>query len=115
LPAFAEALLETGRTEEAAEAATQAVEQTRGRAPLYLAEALRVQGIVLRRQGRAAESERALSEGLELARSLPFPYMEARILEQLGKGEEAVAIFRRLGANKDAERLEQALARQAVD
>jgi hypothetical protein len=54
---------------------------------------------------------------------MPYPYAEARLLHVYGemhaqKGEleparqrleEALAIFRRLGAHKDAERMERAL------
>jgi tetratricopeptide (TPR) repeat protein len=85
-------------------AAAQAVDRTRGQQPLYLVEALRVQGMVLARKGQPEEADRAFQEGLELARSLPYPYAEARILEQMGRGEEALMIFQRLGAAKDVER-----------
>jgi tetratricopeptide (TPR) repeat protein len=98
---------------------------SRGRKqPGYLADALWVQGMVLIRQGRDEEATSVLAEGLALARSMPFPYMEARVLEQMGilqqqradpeqaqaRLEEALAIFQRLGAKKDVERTEQALA-----
>lgn len=74
----------------------------------YLPDALRVQGMLPQRWGRSAEAERVLREGLALARELPSPYAEARILEQLGQPDEARAIFQRLGAMKDVERIEQA-------
>jgi len=65
-----------------------------------------------------------LEEGLTLAHSMPYPYAEAHLLHVYGamhaqrgepepareRLEAALAIFRRLGARKDAERVEQALA-----
>lgn len=63
--------------------------------------------MVLQRQGREDEAHTVLTEGLGLARALPYPYAEARVLEEMGRAEEALAIFRRLGATKDAGRLEQ--------
>jgi ATP/maltotriose-dependent transcriptional regulator MalT len=86
-------------------------------------EVQRVQATVAIRQGRWEEAERALEEGLARARSMPYPYGEARLLHvhgqmhvakgQLGPArqrlEAALAIFRRLGARKDAERAESAL------
>jgi hypothetical protein len=82
-----------------------------------------VQGMVRICQERWAEAERALEEGLTMARSLPYPYGEARLLHVYGEMhakrgelgparerlEDALAIFRRLGARKDAEPVEQAL------
>jgi hypothetical protein len=56
------------------------------------------------------DAQTVLEEGLGLARSQPYPYAEARILEQMGKPSEALAIFTHLGAQKDIERL-QNLAR----
>src|SRR5207245_1489607 len=91
---------------------------------LALVDALRVQALLASRQHQWAEAEQALEEGLTLAHSMPYPYAEARLLHVYGamhaqKGEPeparerleaALAIFRRLGARKDAERTEQALA-----
>jgi class 3 adenylate cyclase/tetratricopeptide (TPR) repeat protein len=111
------------RAEETAERAV-----ARGRQqPGFLADALWIKGMVLIRQGRHEDAERALDEGLKLAGSLPYPYAEARILHQLGlleqrRGEhrqarqhleEALAIFQRLGARKDRLRTEEALAELA--
>jgi hypothetical protein len=89
-----------------------------------LVDALWVQAMVAIRQGRWEDAERPLEEGLSLARSMPYPYGEGRLLHAAGemhvrKGEPeparqrleaALAIFRRLGARKDAERVERALA-----
>jgi hypothetical protein len=91
---------------------------------LGLVDALWVQAMVATRQGRWAEAERTLEEGLALARRMPYPYAEGRLLHAYGqmhvaKGEPgparqrleaALAIFRRLGARKDAERVDQAMA-----
>jgi tetratricopeptide (TPR) repeat protein len=104
LPTLAWAELEAGDLAGAEETARRAVKRTRGAEPIYLIDALRIQGKVLNRQDRRSDAERVLEEGLELARSVPFPYAEARLLEELGRRDEAYAIFRRLGATKDAER-----------
>jgi hypothetical protein len=89
-----------------------------------LVEALRVQAMVFTRQHRWLAAARSLEVGLTLAERMPYPYAEARLLHVYGemharKGEReaarerleaALAIFRRLGARKDVERVEQALA-----
>jgi len=124
LPMLAWTILEMGDSDTAAETAARAVDRTRGQEPLNLVEALRIQGMVLMRQRQVEEADRALQEGLELARSLPYPYAEARILYRVGLLEQqqgepeqaqerlegALMIFRRLGARKDIERTEQELA-----
>jgi tetratricopeptide (TPR) repeat protein/transcriptional regulator with XRE-family HTH domain len=90
---------------------------------LTLVQALRVQAMVALWQERWAEAEAALEEGLALARAMPYPYAEARLLHvyadlQARKGapepaqerlQEARAIFERLGARRDAARTEQTL------
>jgi hypothetical protein len=92
-------------------------------ARLLLTEALQVQAMVRIKQGRWDEAERALEEGLSLARGMPYPYAEARLLHVCGalhlqkrepepgrqRLEEALAILRRLGALRDAERVAQAV------
>jgi tetratricopeptide (TPR) repeat protein len=123
-PPLARALLEAGAVERAEEVVTGAIRRARAEGQrFYLLEALRVQGVVLDRQDRLAEAEHALREGLELARSLPYPYAEGILLYQLGllerrRGahqqvrehlEAAHLIFQRLGALKDVERTEEAL------
>src|SRR5204863_403033 len=74
-----------------------------------LADALRVQALVDARRGDPAAGQRALDEGLAVARSISYPYAEARLLHAYGemqaqKGEPeaarqrleaALAIFRR--------------------
>ena len=63
----------------------------------------------------------ALDEGLALARTMPYPFAEARLLHLCGElhsatGEPArerlamaLSIFQWLGARKDAERARQAI------
>ncbi|MGH2409611.1 MAG: tetratricopeptide repeat protein [Chloroflexota bacterium] len=100
------AVLGTGSVDRAAALATDTVRHLRQEARGELPEALRLLGVALRRQGWEQEGTAALEEALELAIALPFPYCEARVLEELGKTGEALAIFRRLGARKDVERIE---------
>jgi Tfp pilus assembly protein PilF len=80
--------------------------------------------MLLAEQGKWEEAERTFEEAVSLARAMPYPYAQARALNQHGmthvqKGEpqqarsrmeEALALFQRLGAGKDVERTEQALA-----
>jgi tetratricopeptide (TPR) repeat protein/transcriptional regulator with XRE-family HTH domain len=119
------ALVEVGEGEQAGEVAAAAVEQARAetlRVPLT--DALWIQALVATRLQRWHEAERALQEGLALARGIPYPYGEANLLRAYGemharRGDpeqgraqlyEALAIFRRLGARAMAEQVEQAIA-----
>jgi tetratricopeptide (TPR) repeat protein len=91
---------------------------------LVLVDALRVQAMVATRQGQGEAAAALVEEGLALARGMPYPYAEGRLLHVSGalhsaqreparareRLEGAVAIFRRLGASKDMERARQALA-----
>jgi hypothetical protein len=91
---------------------------------LALVDALWVQAMVAIRQEQWEDADRTLDEALSLARSMPYPYGEGRLLHvyslmHVHKGqsgparerlEAALAIFRRLGARKDVEHVEQALA-----
>jgi tetratricopeptide (TPR) repeat protein/transcriptional regulator with XRE-family HTH domain len=125
LALLARAHLELGEVGPAAAVARRAV--TRARAEhdrLSLVDALGVQAMVATREEHWAEAACALEEGLSLARSMPYPYAEAHLLyahaemhAQRGERdaarerlEAALAIFQRLGARKDAERVEQTLA-----
>jgi tetratricopeptide (TPR) repeat protein len=79
--------------------------------------ALRIQGLALTRRRRWSAAARALEEGLTLARAMPYPYAEARLLQVLGRleagrgnvararqqWETALGLFERLGACKDAD------------
>jgi tetratricopeptide (TPR) repeat protein len=90
---------------------------------LGLVDALRVQAMVLARCGRGVEAVASLEEGLALAGAMPSPYAEARLLHLYGQMhaqqqepaparerlEAALAIFRRLGARRDAQCVEQEL------
>jgi tetratricopeptide (TPR) repeat protein len=124
LPVLARAYLELGEVEQAAETVAQAIARMRAEnMRLMLADALWVQAMVRHRQGKLAEAADALEEGIALAREMPYPYSEARLLHLYGllhadqdePGQarallaEALAIFERLGARTDAERVEQAL------
>lgn len=122
LPVLASAYLLLGDLTGAEELANQAVTWTQ-REPLYLVDALRMQGKVLIQQGRLDEARRILAQALELARSMSYPYAEARILVEEGTAcikqgdvsqgqsrlEEALAIFERLGAKQDIQSTRQAL------
>jgi len=123
LPRLAWAHLELGDADRATEVAEEGVGRARAQGHrIALADALWVRGMVAARQGRWEEAAAALDEGLEVARAMPYPYAEARTLEAYGRmslsrGEPeaarerlgaALAIFDRLGARKDAERVGQA-------
>jgi transposase len=125
LPVLAWAYLEQGRVEQAADVVGQALARARREdMRLVLVEALRVQALIALRHGQWDEATRSLEEGIALARSMPYPYAEARLLHVYGrlqaqKGEPeaaqerlegALAIFARLGAPTDAGQVEQALA-----
>lgn len=83
--------------------------------------ALRVLAMLRRRAGAREEAERLFGEAVALASAIPYPYAEGRTLYEwgvalAGAGEaphrlaEALTIFRRLGARKDVELTERALA-----
>ena len=127
LPVLALVHLDLREHDRAAEMAAEAVRlATEQHDRLRLVDALWVQGMVLARQERWDEARRVLDEGLELARLMPYPYAEARILYQdsmvhLQQGEpeqararleEALTTFQRLGAKKDVERTEEMLGRR---
>jgi tetratricopeptide (TPR) repeat protein/transcriptional regulator with XRE-family HTH domain len=125
LTPYAWARLGLGEPAGAAEMVGQAITLARARNDqLNLVDALRVQALVRVRQRDWERAAPALAEGLALARDLPYPFAEARLLyvngevclhagqpgparEQL---EAALTIFRRLGARKDIEQSEQLLA-----
>jgi adenylate cyclase len=125
LMTLAWACLMTGDLELAEEAASRAVTLAKERQQrLWLPDVFRVQGMILTRQKHWEEAAGILEEAVSLARSISYPYAEARALYEFGgmfgqKGEpgrarerleEALGIFRRLGATKDVERTERALA-----
>jgi Tfp pilus assembly protein PilF len=125
LPCLAWAHLELGDMVQATTVVAEGIRRARARKhKLALVDALRVQATVAIRLEHWEKADATLQEALALARSMPYPYAEARLLHVYGqmhmaKGEPgparerleaALAIFRRLGARKDAERSEQALA-----
>jgi len=129
LPVLALAHLRAGDVARAAGIVAQAIRRARPEgARLVLVDALRVQALVALEQGNWQEAHRALDEGVALAREMPYPYAEARLRQvyaeahartghsaaALERLEEALAIFSRLGARKDAEGTERAIARVAV-
>jgi tetratricopeptide (TPR) repeat protein len=127
LPLVAWAELELGEVQEAQarlEGVIALARQERMRPTL--AEALRVQGLLLSRQGRWAEAEAALEEALALCRAMAAPYAEAKTLYFAGqlyqaKGEPkqgrerleaALEILNTLGERLYARQVEQVLARK---
>ena len=125
LPVLAWAELELGRLELADAAVEQALRRARPEEMrIVLVEALRVRAMIALRRGRWDDAARDLEEGLALARSISYPYAEARLLHiaaqlhaQRGEPEAARewlaaagAIFARLGAQGDAAPVAQASA-----
>ncbi len=118
LPSLAWAELQVGDMRAAAATAAKGAALARAeRNNLALADALRVQARVAVEQQKGSEAAQALEEGLALTRRIRYPFVEARLLHVYGElrrqeGEHAaaherwqgaLAIFRRLGARKDAE------------
>ncbi len=126
LPKLAWAHLELGDLAQAAAVAAQAVAFAQTVDDfINLVEALRVEALIQIARQRWAEAEHILTDTVLRTKSKRYPWGEARLLEVYGllhirKGEPgparerleaALTIFRRLGAGKDVERLEAALAR----
>ncbi|MDQ2827674.1 MAG: hypothetical protein M3Y74_01290 [Chloroflexota bacterium] len=124
LPALAWAYIELGRDAAAHETATSAVVAARENTEwLTLLDALRVYALVTTRRGEYDGAVRAVEEGLALARRMPYPYAEARLLYVHGqlharRGEleparrqleASLVIFKRLGARRDAKQAEHAI------
>jgi tetratricopeptide (TPR) repeat protein len=125
LPLVAWAHLERGDVMQARAVVAQALKRSQAQhCGRVVPDGLWVQAMVAIRQEQWAEAVRALEEGLALAQSMPYPYAEGRLQHVYGqmhaqKGEPgparerleaALAIFKRLGARKDAEHVEQALS-----
>jgi class 3 adenylate cyclase/tetratricopeptide (TPR) repeat protein len=125
LAVLAEAHLAAGNTARAEAILLDVVGSTREKgSDLYLADALRVEGMLRTHQERWEQARNALEEALELARAMSYPYLEARILFEYGmldtkrgeprrarqRLEDALAIFRRLGASADLEQTQRELA-----
>jgi predicted ATPase len=122
---LAQTLKELGRTAEARIVVEKVIEQARQAGEmLVLAEALPLQALLYAQVGDRQGAEASLCEGLDLVRAVNYPYAEARALRAAaticaGRGEveqsqrrleEALVIFRRLGAARDVEAIERALA-----
>jgi class 3 adenylate cyclase/tetratricopeptide (TPR) repeat protein len=87
--------------------------------------ALSLRGIIRSRQNRTEEAGRLFEAALSLARGMPFPYQEGRVLYeygimmaptlQVGRRHllDALAMFERLGARKHAEWARHALVQAA--
>ncbi len=126
LPILAWAYLDDGDIARAEQTARQAVERARASGQnVTLSEALRVHALVAMRGQRWDDAAGLIEEGLVLARGMPFPYGEARLLHLSGllhahKGpadtvarerlQAALAIFDRLGARKAVERVRRDIA-----
>jgi tetratricopeptide (TPR) repeat protein len=81
LPALAWAYLEAEQLGRAGEVVAEAVARARAEnAKLVLTEALRVQALLALRQSEWQVAAYSLGEGLALARSMPYPYGETRLL-----------------------------------
>ena len=124
LSALAEAHADSGDAAKAEEAAASAVARARStRNRVDGVEALRIHAKSLSMQGRPEEAAAALEEALSWARSMPYPYAEAKLAREYGmlrvresepekarkRLSAALEIFYRLGAQKDVERTEQTL------
>jgi tetratricopeptide (TPR) repeat protein len=126
LPRFAWAQLVLDEAAQARARAAEAVERARRQHYyLALADALRVQGVAMDGTGDQEGAAKAFEQAVVLCRAMPYPYAEALALYEWGmmerrrgdrergqqRLEEAMAIFRPLGARPYVERTEQALTR----
>lgn len=124
LPRLAWALMELSEVAQALSLAKEAVERARAQHYyLALADALRVQGVVMAVDHQWEQVVTVFEEAVSLARSMPYPYAEARALFEWGRaldgnGEHekarerlkaALAIFHRLGASPYIEWTDQVL------
>jgi tetratricopeptide (TPR) repeat protein len=125
LAMLAWAYLELGDREQAQKVITQVI-RTAQQAQMYptLVQALRVQALVLSKEGNWEEAEQILQEAQLLCRKIVAPYAEAKVLYTTGvisydKGElvsarqrfeAALEICAQLGERLYASRMEQALA-----
>jgi tetratricopeptide (TPR) repeat protein len=125
LPVLAWSYLELGDVEKARAIAVRAATDARAqRNCLHQLDALRIQGMAAARQIRWDAAAQTFDQALALARGMPYPYAEGRLLYEYGRmraeqgdvGQartllaDAHAIFLRLGANLYRERTEQQLS-----
>lgn len=118
------ALLAAGQVEQAADHLQGIGEHNLFEGRVEMPDLLRVLAMLARRQERWADAERSLEDGLTLAREIGMPYTEALLLQEyshlhVARGQpkaaraclqDALAVFRRLGANPHVEQAAQALA-----
>jgi tetratricopeptide (TPR) repeat protein len=123
LPTLAEAQATLGDTTASERILADAVMQAQAQGHrLALVDLLRAHGVVLAQQEKVEVARRFFEEAVTLARSMTYPHAEGRALYALGclhsskqewqaareRLQEALAIFRRLGARPDEERATQA-------
>jgi tetratricopeptide (TPR) repeat protein len=126
---LARAYLETGDTDRATRLIDRVIGMTRAQGHhLDLCEALLVHGKIQGKRGELEAAARSLSEARSLAAAMPYPLMEGRILFEQGRRsleqgdsvqarhhlEEALQVFRRLGAGRDAEQTQQMLLQLSI-
>jgi tetratricopeptide (TPR) repeat protein len=125
LRTLARTYLALGNESEARHAAIASVARAAAqRSPIELVESLVTQGVVLEQHTESArEAEQIFAYAVARARRIPFPFGEALALRESGllrahRGEamqaqelltEAHAIFKRLGARREAEQTEQVM------
>jgi ATP/maltotriose-dependent transcriptional regulator MalT len=106
LPVLAWAHLELGQVDVAAATVAQALKRARREGMrLVLADALRVQALIDLRQGQWEQAARSVEEGLSIARSMPYPHAEARLL-QVGECVHALRGRSEAGLSSGAAELE---------
>ncbi|HEX7995170.1 MAG TPA: hypothetical protein VF506_14705, partial [Streptosporangiaceae bacterium] len=127
LPTLTRARAELGDVADAERILAEGIERaTVQQHRLALVDLLRMHGTILgmRGQDRREEAARTLDEAIALARSMAYPYAEGRALFEQGylfirtndrhsareRLAEALAIFQRLGARPDTDRVYRALA-----
>jgi tetratricopeptide (TPR) repeat protein len=127
LPAFAEAYLQAGSLRQAQHVLDKPLALPRTEMGGMLSDALRVDAMLRLAGGDLAGAEAVLNELLDLTRSMPYPFAEARALAEYGqleamrgrpraareRLEKALGIYRRQGARPFVEQTERALARLA--
>lgn len=125
VPYLGWAYLALGEDDRAEEVVLEGIERVKTQGNrLALVELLRVCGMVLARRRRWDEAERAFGEAVAVARSIRYPYAEARALYEWGlmyvggtdphqareRLEEAAEIFRVLGSRPYSDLAQKAIA-----